>query len=123
MVKKILLVDDDKTFLAVLSDWFESQGFQVCTRTDGPAALEFLKKEKVDVVILDFMMQPMNGITLLTHIKESPDTKDIPVFMLSQFGEGAHIEKAKELGAEDYLIKANFNLESLTQRIKNMNPK
>ncbi|PIR69910.1 MAG: hypothetical protein COU47_00550 [Candidatus Niyogibacteria bacterium CG10_big_fil_rev_8_21_14_0_10_46_36] len=115
---KILLVDDDKTFLAVLSDWFEGRGFEVVTRTSGAAALEYLAKTHVDVVVLDFMMQPMNGLELLTHIKEDPKTKDIPVFMLSQFGEGDHIEKAKRIGAEDYLVKANFNLESLTERIK-----
>jgi len=117
---KILLVDDDKTFLAVLSDWFEGRGFTVTTRTNGPSTLEFLEKEHVDVIILDFMMQPMNGLELLKYIKRETKTKDIPVFMLSQFEEGDHIEEAKKLGAEDYLVKANFNLESLTTRIKNI---
>ncbi|MDP2677019.1 MAG: response regulator [bacterium] len=115
---KILLVDDDKTFLAVLFDWFEGRGFKVATRTNGPDAIAFLEKEHIDVVILDFMMQPMTGLELLRHIKENPKTKDIPVFMLSQFGEGRHIEEAMKLGVEDYLVKANFNLESLTMRIK-----
>lgn len=115
---KILLVDDDTTFLSVLSDWFRSKEFEVVTETNGPDALAVLKRERPDAIILDFMMQPMNGLELLRYIKETPEIKDIPVFMLSQLGEGEHIEKAITLGAEDYLVKANFNLEALAARIK-----
>ncbi|MBI4114292.1 MAG: response regulator [Candidatus Niyogibacteria bacterium] len=117
MAKKILLVDDDTTFLAVLGDWFTGKGFEVHKEQNGPSALEYLKKGKIDVIILDFVMQPMNGIEVLEKIKGNTSTKHIPVFLLSQLGEGEHIAKARELGAEDYLVKSNFNLESLTARI------
>jgi two-component system, cell cycle response regulator len=117
---KVLVVDDDPTFTRVMVDWFSSHtDFLVTSKNNGEEALEFLKKEDVDVVLSDVVMKPMSGLELLKSLKGNPKTHHIPVLILSQYGEERGYKViAEELGAEDYIIKANISLMELTNKIK-----
>jgi len=116
--KKILAIDNDLSFLKILSEWFEFQGFDIITTDNGNSALKLLENDHFDAIILDVVMGPPSGLDILKQIKSSQNTKDIPVFMLSQMGEQDHQDRARELGAEDYLVKANFRLKDLTTKIQ-----
>lgn len=117
-MKKILIIDDDKMFLKVVNDWFAFKGFEVVITSDDKEAFSILNKENIDAILLDVMMQPLSGLDILAILKRDPKLKDIPVFMLSQLGEEDYMESAKELGAEDYLIKSDFSLKELLLKIE-----
>jgi DNA-binding response OmpR family regulator len=71
-----------------------------------------------DIVLIDVLLPEMSGIELLKKIKENPKIKDTRVFMISQMGEEEYMKEAKELGAEECLVKANFSLKELTALIE-----
>jgi len=115
--RKLLAVDDDLLFLKIINEWFSFKGFQISTTNNGEDVMDILKKQNYDVVLLDIMMRHTSGLEVLEQIKSDPDTKDIPVFIVSQIGEQEHKTKAKELGAEAYLVKSNFSLKELTEKV------
>jgi DNA-binding response OmpR family regulator len=116
--KKILAVDDDLLFLKILNEWFVFKNYQITTTNRGEEIMEILEKNKIDAIILDVMLRHANGIDILEELKKNPKTKDIPVFILSQIGEDEHRNRAKQLGAEDYLVKSNFSLKELTSKVE-----
>ena len=108
--KRILAVDDDLLFLKILNEWFAFKNYDISTTNSGEKVIELLEKDHYDAVLLDVMMRHANGLDVLAKIKQNEKTKDIPVFIISQIGEEEHRNRAKELGAEDYLVKSNFSL-------------
>ena len=116
---QILAVDDDPSFLKILEEWFKFKECQIVITSDANAALNLLESRKFDTVLLDVMMSPVSGLEILRKIKENPKTKEVPVFMISQLGEEEHKKEAKRLGAVEYLLKTQFSLKELTEKIKN----
>jgi len=114
-----MAVDDEPEFLKILSEWFSMNGFEIITFDDSRKALEELNKDRAfDVVILDFLMAPYDGLEVLKKIKTNEKTRTLPVFILSQMGEESYKVMAKKLGAADYLIKSEFSLKELEKRIR-----
>ena len=70
--------------------------------------------------MLDLILPGIDGFEVLTKIHENPDTKDVPVIVLSNLGQDSDIKRAKELGAADFLIKANFSIDEVIDRIKKL---
>jgi DNA-binding response OmpR family regulator len=115
---RLLAVDDDILFLKILNEWFSFKGFNITTANSGDDTLAILEQNDFDAILLDVMLRHTSGLDILEKIKENPKTKDIPVFIISQIGEAEHKERAKKLGAVDYLVKANFSLKDLTEKVK-----
>ena len=116
---KILLVEDDSMVVRMYQRKLEKDGFQLTLAFNGEEGLAALKKEKPDIVLLDIMMPKMNGIEMLKAVKADPVTKDIPVVILTNLGDRPEdVQKCKELGAEDYWVKANTPIQEITERIK-----
>lgn len=116
---KILLVEDDSMVVRMYQRKLEKDGFQLTLAFNGEEGLAALKKEKPDIVLLDIMMPKMNGIEMLKAAKADPITKDIPVVILTNLGDRPEdVQKCKELGAEDYWVKANTPIQEITERIK-----
>lgn len=109
----LLLVDDEKLLVKGLSASLRKEGFQVYAAYDGKAALDILKSEKIDIVLLDIMIPGMDGISLLKKVRE---TMDIPVIMLTAKDDYADMVLGLELGADDYVTKP-FNTRVLVARI------
>jgi CheY-like chemotaxis protein len=114
----ILIIDDDKIFLKVMHDWFNTKGCEVISMSDGKAAIKLMESTKIDVVLTDVIMDGLTGFDVLAKIKGDEKTKNIPVFLLSQIGATENIDMAKDMGAEDYLVKSNFSLQDLAERIE-----
>lgn len=114
---KILIVDNDETFLKITNDWFREQGFAVMTARSGEEALTILDHHLADVVLMDVAMSPMSGIEVFEKIKANPKTSAIPVFMISNVGEAEYISRARDLGAAGYFVKSNFSLKDLSEKI------
>lgn len=114
---KVLLVDDDEQILRSLRVYLELEKYQVETAVNGKEALELLKKEKPDIMVLDIMMPEMDGFEVLEKIKEDNEVKDIPVIMLTAKGQDVDVLKGYQMGALSYMTKP-FNLNELVENIE-----
>lgn len=112
----VLIVDDERLLVKGLSASLRKDGFQVFAAFDGKAALEILKNEKIDLVLLDVMLPVMDGMTLLRKIRE---TMHIPIIMLTAKDDYADMVLGLELGADDYVTKP-FNTRVLVARINSL---
>ncbi len=112
----ILVVDDNEMNRDMLSRRLKRQGHTIETAEDGRQALEMIKSQSFDLVLLDIMMPEMNGYEVLEHMKADSDLPYVPVIMISAIGEIDSIVRCVELGAEDYLPKP-FNRVLLKARI------
>jgi two-component system phosphate regulon response regulator PhoB len=101
----VLVVEDDPTILQLLEVNFEMEGFIVLRAEDGEQGLAVAKEARPDVVVSDVMMPKMSGIELVRALKGSPDTRSIPVILLSAKAQGADVRHGLEAGADDYVTK------------------
>lgn len=115
--QKILIVDDELDALTALKRALEADNYNVVEASDGLSAIEKVKTEKPDVVLLDLMMPEMDGIEACKHLKSDPKYKHIPIIMLTAKGEIDNKIEGIEMGADDYVTKP-FNLHELKARIK-----
>lgn len=104
-VGHLLVIDDNQGNRDMLSRRLRHQGYSVSTAVSGQQALELLKTELVDLILLDVMMPEMDGYDLLKELKTSKIWRDIPVIMISALGEIESVVRCIEQGAEDYLTK------------------
>lgn len=105
MIKKALVVDDEVPLVMLLKDSLELSGYEVDTAYNGEEAVAKIKQNKPDIILLDVRMPKMNGWEVCKWVKNNPETKHIPVIMLSAYDQRSDIEKGLSLGAERYLIK------------------
>jgi DNA-binding response OmpR family regulator len=112
----VLVVDDDPVILQLLQVNFEMEGFRVLTAGDGEEGLARIRDDHPDVVVCDVMMPKINGLEVLERMKADPDTKDIPIVMLSAKAQSSEIQQGRDLGADDYITKP-FDPIELTDRV------
>ncbi len=117
--KNILIVEDDFFVTRAYTIKFEKENFNVSSVGDGEAAIEFLKKNFLpDLIMLDLMIPKKSGFEVLKEIKSDNSWKKIPVVILSNLGQEEDMKKGSELGAVDYILKAETNIEEVVARIK-----
>ncbi len=116
-MKHILLVEDDAAIAKLVRFKLENNGFKVTTATNGRKALDWLKENRPDLVLLDVMMPEMDGIETLEHMKGDETLRDIPVIMLSSKGQKTEIERCLFLGVDEYIVKP-FSPAELLKRIR-----
>ncbi|MFA5143227.1 MAG: response regulator [Candidatus Omnitrophota bacterium] len=102
---KILIVDDERDFVRLLAERFETRGFDIIKAFNGAEALEKAHLENPDIIVLDLMMPVMNGYDACRKLKIDDNLKNIPVVMLTGKFEPSDIEFGKEVGADAYLTK------------------
>lgn len=105
-MKKVLIIEDDESIIKLYQTKLTHKGFDVSVARDGKEGVERAKNIKPDIILLDVMMPIMNGFEALKELKKDPDTANIPVVILSNYGEVGNITEGLNLGASDYLIKA-----------------
>jgi DNA-binding response OmpR family regulator len=119
MNKKLLIIDDSKSILSVITFIFSSN-YQVIKKNNGVEALDWMQQGNIpDIIISDINMPEMNGLELLRQLKSSGLFEDIPVVMLSSNDSSTEKVKYLKMGADDYLVKP-FNPEELDARISNI---
>jgi len=114
MTRKILVVDDTKNVQVLLSDFLNSQDFEVLTASDGREALDAVHAANPDLVLLDIMMPNMDGYQFISHLRREAST---PVIMITARQQEADIIRGFELGADDYITKP-FRLRELLMRMR-----
>jgi DNA-binding response OmpR family regulator len=114
----ILVAEDDKYISIAYKDGLVRAGFDVVTAMDGLETITKIKSDKPDIILLDLIMPIKNGFEVLEEIKKDSSLKAIPVIILSNLGQDTDISKGKELGAADYLIKADFSMKEVIEKIR-----
>jgi len=120
---KLLIVEDDKSIRDLYEIKLNHAGFTVFTAEDGGKGWDAAQKELPDLILLDIMMPVMNGFEVLKKLRNNKDTKDIPVIILSNYGEVDQMTQGFLVGATDYLIKAEHTpsdvVEIVNETLKN----
>jgi len=114
---KILVVDDEKDILELVAYNLQKEGFRIDTCQDGEAALERVRNETYDLLILDLMLPGMQGMELCRILKTAEDTSSLPIIMLTAKGEELDKVLGLEMGADDYITKP-FSPRELIARVK-----
>lgn len=115
--KTIFIVEDDANFQLIFKDRLTDEGYIVNQATNGTEALYLIKQAKPQLIIIDIMIPgKMNGLELLSQIKQDPNLKKIPIFMLTNLETEEKI--ARELGANEYMLKTNIAIDELVTKIK-----
>jgi len=115
-LKKILIVDDEKNILLVLKIALKKAGYETILAKDGLEAIEKAREQKPDLILLDIVLPKLNGYLVYEALQEEPKTAKIPVVFISAKSEKEDIDKALDLGGEDYLTKP-LEKEKLLQTI------
>ena len=115
---KIVLVEDDPFLSKVLAFRLGEENFNIVLAEDGEQAIKKIKSEKPELVLLDLLLPKKSGLEVLEEIKKDENTKKIPVIILSNLGQQTDIIKGLQLGAVDYLVKANFGIKDIVEKIK-----
>jgi len=114
MARKILVVDDERHIVRLVEVNLQRAGYAVVTAYDGIEALEKVKAEKPDMIVLDVMMPRMDGFEVLQNLQANPATSEIPVIMLTAKAQDADIFKGWQSGVSSYLTKPFNPRELLT---------
>jgi len=113
---KILIIEDEKVLSDVLQSKITKEGFDVIAAGDGEDGYNKIKSEKPDLILLDIVMPKMNGYEVMEKMKE--DKNNTPVIVISNSGQPVEIEKLKQLGVVDYLIKTKFDPSEVIEKMK-----
>ena len=105
MAKRVLVVDDDPPIVRLLRKCLEQHGLEVATACDGAACLLAIESQRPDLVILDVMMPVMDGFQALRVLREKPETRDLPVILLTARKEDIDVARGWSTGADFYLTK------------------
>jgi len=119
MSQRILVVDDDKSIVKVLTAYLEQSGYQVFPAYDGEMALHTLRRERPDLVILDLMMPNRDGYEVTTIVRADKTLATTPIIMLTARVEDTDKIVGLELGADDYVTKP-FNAHEVVARVKSL---
>lgn len=120
MVKKkksILVIEDDKNLVRLLKDAFEG-AYAVSLALDWQEAKARLERAVPDLIILDILLPGESGFDGLRQIKSNPALREIPVIILSNLGQEQEIRTGMELGAVDYLVKADISIEEVVKKVR-----
>ncbi len=115
----ILVVDDNRENLELLEAYLEDLDCRTIPAYDGPEALEIVKRDKTDLILLDIMMPKMSGFEVCRRIKNDSSTNHIPVIMVTALNEFGDMQRAVDCGTDDFVSKPVNKLELLT-RVKTM---
>ena len=115
--KQVLVVDDELHITTLLCAALKVNGYEVCTACDGVEALELIDLKHPDLILLDIQMPRMDGWQVCEKLKGQEATKDIPLIIVTAYGQKENREKSLKLGADDFITKP-FEISHLIERVK-----
>jgi two-component system, OmpR family, alkaline phosphatase synthesis response regulator PhoP len=118
MSEKILFIEDESALQETFGALLTGEGYEVIRALDGQSGLRLAKSEKPNLILLDLILPKMNGFEVLEGIKKDDEAKDIPVIILTNLESAGDVQKAIEFGAKDYLVKANYKMKEVLEKIK-----
>jgi DNA-binding response OmpR family regulator len=116
----VLLAEDDSFLSSMYVTKLQLSGYDVLHAEDGEKALELLKQNTPDIILLDIVMPRKSGFEVLEELKKDPAKADIPVILLTNLSQKDDVERGLSLGANDYLIKAHFTPSEVVAKIEKL---
>ncbi len=118
--KTVLIVEDDNALRTVLVEKLTDEGFTVIQAVDGEEGLEVARREHPALILMDILMPKMDGLSMLTKLRSGEDAwgKHVPVLVLTNSTDAQTIYRATNLGASDFLIKSEWSLDAITQKVR-----
>lgn len=112
---KVLIIDDEKGIIDLYKEQFSLLGINPIECNSSCDALNKAKENRPDVILLDIIMPKLNGLDVLSQLRNDEQTKNIPIYLLTNLPKEASEQKAKELGATGYFVKANFEPKTIAE--------
>ncbi|OHA83504.1 MAG: hypothetical protein A2937_00135 [Candidatus Yonathbacteria bacterium RIFCSPLOWO2_01_FULL_47_33b] len=120
MMKKILIIDDDKIFSKILRDGLVAGGqgkYEVVTAFDGEEGFEVASREKPDLIMLDLMMPKVTGIEFLKKLRAEDWGQETPVIVETQLSDLEKMSEGVELGVRGYIIKSDYSIDAILRQV------
>lgn len=117
-MKTILFIEDESTLQKTFGDILTQDKYKMISALDGKIGLRLAKSEKPDLILLDLVLPSMHGFEVLKKLKQDPETKEIPVIILTNLEKMEDVEEAIELGAKTYLVKTQYRIEEVMEKVK-----
>ena len=115
---KILVVENETFLVKIFDTKLKKEGFDVVLATDGEQAVDKAASEKPDLILLDLLLPKMRGFEALEKIRQNPDTASTRVIILTNLGQEVDIQRAKSLGALDFLVKTHVPTQEVVDKIR-----
>lgn len=117
-MKKILIVEDESVLQKALNEILLESKYETVQAVDGEQGIELAIRELPDLILLDLVLPKKHGLDVLKELKADEKTSNIPVIVLTNLEGTEDIMKALELGAQAYLVKANYNIQDVIEKIE-----
>ncbi len=118
-MKKILIVEDEDSLRKALVERFKAEEFEVLEAVDGEEGLASAEKNNPDMIMLDIIMPKMDGITMLKKLRATEFGKDVPVMIMTNIDDAKNLYDGLANGAFDFLIKSNWGIGDMVEKVKN----
>lgn len=115
---KILLIEDDSLIVKIYTTRLKADGYEIVSAEDGEKGLEVAQQEKPDLILLDVMMPKVDGFTVIQTLRADEQFKNTPIIMYSNLAQEAESKRAIEVGATEFITKANISPTELVNKIK-----
>jgi len=117
-MKKILFIEDEPSLQKTLGTKLKNRGYEVVSAFDGEEGVKMASENEPNIILLDIILPKKNGFEVLCELKSRERTQKIPVIILTNLENIEEVEKALELGSTTYLVKANYNLDEIVEKIE-----
>lgn len=117
-MRKILTIEDDMFLQGLEVNKLLKSGYEIVTAGTGEDGMKKILEPGIDLILLDLILPNFDGFDILKTIRSTPSLQNIPVIVFSNLSEDKDIEKAKALGATDFMVKSNFSLDELVEHIQ-----
>lgn len=117
-MSKILFIEDEAALQKTVGEILEQEGFEVLRALDGETGINLAKTQKPDLILMDLILPKKDGFEVIKELKRNPETADMKIMVLTNLGSNTDVERALELGATTYLVKADYALEEIVEKVK-----
>lgn len=115
---KILIIDDDPAIITVFETALRRENYEVVSAPDGQSGIEKAKTEKPDLILLDQILPDIKGNDIISQLKSAPETQNLKIAILSNFGQNELVQEALNAGAVDYILKYQIEPSDLVTKVK-----
>lgn len=116
-MKKVLVIEDDSFLQGLEVSKLKKEKYEVIAASTGEEGMDMILQDGIHLILLDIILPKFDGFEILKRVRETEHLKKIPVIVFSNLSEEKDIKKAEELGATDFMVKSNFTLDELIDRI------
>ncbi len=117
-MKKVLIIEDEQILLTLLVRKLKEEGYEAMGAYDGEEGMKKVREFMPDLVLLDIVMPRKDGFTVMEEMQADEKLKNIPVVIISNSGQEVELDKARELGVKDWLIKTEFDPKEVIEKVK-----